>query len=251
MKRKIVALLSAVAMMVPMVVANVANAEVLETGASIVYNATKSTPTVACYDVYIKGYDNVSVTGFQVNYKTGSNLDMTKAEHELNAKITSPDVTSKYNTMNKTLVVSYANTSLVPIKWDEAEPIVTWKVPVTTTLTAADTDSKVVTATVNIDGTKNNINKVNNPALPISEVADSTATSVKIYTDKPEATYWTVETTLNSELEPYWYATVAGDAKKVKANIPTITAPAKMGLVVEGDNLVVENVKVVQEVKAN
>lgn len=242
MKKRIIALVSAIAMMLPMAFATVNAAEPQDTGVSVVYNEKESTPTSAVLDVYIKGYSNVTyleltLDGSAFTEATKNNVTYT------NQSITAatPSVSTRGGTKFKFVAMDAS----AALKIDETKPVVSWTIPVTANTEIA-ADFSTADISINNGAYQSLIATAQNAAVPVREIAAGDSTVISDNADAPKATYWTAEATFTSELVPFWYATVNGDAKKVEAAVPTIDATATLGLIVEGDDTIAD-VKIVLE----
>ena len=110
MKNKIIALISALSLMIPMALTPVASAktEPQAAGLTAVYNAAKSTTTEAVYDVYLTGYGDKTLTTMNIYFAVNADVvNTTTLRSEATSRITTSSsagaagILASYNWRNK------------------------------------------------------------------------------------------------------------------------------------------------------
>lgn len=259
--KKIIALASALAMVLPMAVVS-AKTVPSEKGITVVYDATASTADTAVVEVYAKGVKALGTTieNFTLNFDLNTEyVDVAAGNANASERIVF-DSSVKSGNKNANIINQSSRKQLMlglvdadGASWDETKPIITVSLPLTDAGKSITSPTQIMTH--NTAGNRYKITVDGNSytsdfSATIDDVcvqgAEVEVAGTETENEGEKATYWTAEANLVSDATPYWYATVNDAAKKVKANVPSVSGAAKLGLIVEGDD-VVTNVKIVQE----
>ena len=261
MKKRIIALMSAMAMVLPMTFATVASAS---TGPRIEvkYDAVASTDGVAVVKVYAKGFPENAVGTLSIRVKYDPTVvDEAKAYTNRKDGVTlvaqdTFDATLGVNKSKDSITFS-ATSADYDLEWTQDEPVMTANLPL-----LANKEVKKFAFTLDADNSTFEINEgdgltditdivASNSAgtlatyLPVS--AKATGTVVADDASADPATYFSTETSVVDKATPYWYATIDSAAKKKEANIGANIAAGttvKLGLVSVGS---ISDAKIVWE----
>lgn len=236
MKKRIIALVSAIAMILPMTFV-VANAENIADGVSVVYNEAKSTSTDAWYDIYVKGYTSKSVVGMQVTIKPDkTEVNLTTMNSEKASRVVknadlSASFTATWNNMQKTIVVKYADTNMTPASWTEGEPIASCVLPLITA-------NSVITPNITVSKVETDVTETPTPAVEPTKVHYA-AETVGTYSDGTgdAAVAYKVTGVTAGTTSPKWCAMDGSTAVENTAAIPNVDGTADFGLIVSGKDL--------------
>lgn len=236
--KKIIALISAAAMMLSMAVVASAKTEPKADGFSVVFNAAESTVDTAVIEIYGKGFDGKEVTALKVQADLNTTNFGSLLSTEKNFTKGDPQV----NIGRGKLVMTGSDVN--GFAWDASKPMVKVKVQIKSALTAKH-NLKISAANQVVDGVTSSDIKANvqtDDVLPMTATVAGTTVAEDANSDA--ATWFKVETTGVSGATPYWYATVDGAAKKVAFTDANVEGTVTVGLVSTGS---VSNAKVVWE----